>query len=69
MTSSITDHMYHGSTKRHIKVRIGLAWTAFAKLKSILKTPKLKLNFKNRLLKAACILILLYGCETWILTN
>ena len=60
---------YVGSTERDIKVRIGLAWAAFAKLKSILRSPKIKLNFKIRLFKAACISILLYGCETWILTE
>ena len=54
---------------RDVKVRIGLTWAAFAKLKSILRSPKVKLNFKIRLFKAACILILLYGCETWILTE
>ena len=45
-------------------VKVGLAWAAFAKLKSILRSPKIKLNFKIRLFKAACISILLYGCET-----
>ena len=40
---------------------------AFAKLKPILRSPKIKLNFKIRLFKAACISILLYGSETWIL--
>ena len=60
---------YVGSTERYVKVRIGLAWEAFDKLKSILRSPKVKLNFKIRLFKAACISILLYGCETWILSE
>ena len=51
-----------------MQVRIGLAWAAFAKLKSILRSPKPKLNFKIRVFKAACVSILLYGSETWILT-
>ena len=46
-----------------------LAWAAFAKLKSILRSPKVKLNLKIRLFIAACISIILYGCETWILTE
>lgn len=60
---------YVGSTNKDVKVRIGLAWVAFHKLKSILKAPKTKINFKIRLFKAACISILLYACETWILTK
>ena len=40
-----------------------------AKLKSILRSPKIKLNYKIRLFKAACISILLYRCETRILTE
>lgn len=60
---------YVGSTNKDVNVRIGLAWVAFHKLKSILKAPKTKINFKIRLFKAACISILLYGCETWILTK
>ena len=57
------------STERDVKVRIGLARAAFAKFKSILRSPKVKLNFKISVLKAACILVFLYGCETWILTE
>ena len=60
---------YVGSTERDVKVQIGLAWSAFSKLKSILRSLKIKLNFKIRLFKAACISILLYGCETWIFTE
>ena len=60
---------YVGSTERDVKVRIGLAWPAFAKVKSILRSPKVKLNFKIRLFKAACISILLYGCVSWIVTE
>ena len=55
---------YVGSTEHDVQVHIDLAWAAFAKLKSILRSPKLKLNFKIRLLKAVCISILLYGLET-----
>ena len=58
-----------GSTEHGVQVRICLAWAAFAKLKSILRSPKPKLNLKIRLFKAACVSILLYGCETWILTE
>ena len=49
---------YVRSTEREVKVRIGLVWAAFAKLKSILRLPKVKLNFKIHLFKAACLSIL-----------
>ena len=60
---------YVGSTERDVKARIGIALAAFAKPKSILRSLKVKLNFKIHLFKAACISILLYGCDTWILTE
>ena len=60
---------YVGSTELDAKVLNGLAWAGFAKVKSILRSPKVKLNFKIRLFKAACIWILLYGCESWMLTE
>ena len=58
---------YVGSTEHD--VWIGLASTAFAKVKSIFISPMVKLNFKIRLFKAASISILVYGCESWILTE
>ena len=52
---------YVGSTEHDVQVRIGLAWASFAKLKSILRSPK---PSKYLFFKAACVSILLYGCET-----
>jgi exonuclease III len=60
---------YVKSTEHDIEVRIGLAWGAFAKLKTILRSPMTKLHRKIRIFQAACVSILLYGCESWILTN
>ena len=59
---------YVGSTSKDVNVRIGLAWVAFNKLKTILRAPKIRIAFKVRIFKAACVSILLYGCETWILS-
>jgi hypothetical protein len=44
---------------------------ALDKLKDILRarSQKLTINTKFRLYNAACISILLYGCESWVLTN
>ena len=58
---------YIVSTERNVKIRIRLAWAAFAKVKSILRSPKVNLNFRLRFFKASCISLLLYGCESWIL--
>ena len=69
----VDDFKYLGScvrsTEHDVKVRIRLAWAAFAKVKSIFRSPQVKRNFKIRLFKAACISILLYGFESWILTE
>ena len=52
--------------RRLVKLRIERAWAAFAKLKSIPRSPTFK--FTIRLCKAECISKLLYGCQPWILT-
>ena len=57
-----------GSTE-HVQICIGLALTAFSKLKSIIRSPKPKLNLKIRLFIAAFLSILFYGYDTWILTE
>ena len=51
------------------KVWIELSCKEFAKVNSILRSPMVKLNFKIHLFKAACISILLYGCQTWLPTK
>ena len=56
-----------GSTDRDINSRISLTWTAFGKLKTLLTARNLNISLKIRLFNAACISILLYGCESWVL--
>jgi hypothetical protein len=58
-----------GSNEKDVKSRIALAWLAFAKLKTILKAARPTVKFKMRLFNATCIPVLLYGCETWVLTE
>lgn len=58
-----------GSTEKDVKSRIALEWLAFAKLKPILKAARPTVKFKMRLFNAACISVLLYGCESWVLTE
>jgi hypothetical protein len=58
-----------GSTEKDVKCRIALAWLAFSRLKPILKAARPTAKFKMRLFNAACIPVLLYGCESWVLTE
>ena len=60
---------YVGSTERYVKVQFGLAWAAFAIVKTILRSSKVRQKFKIRLFKAECISILLYGWDRLILTE
>ena len=56
------------STEQDIKTRKALAWKACNKMSSIWKTT-LPRTFKVRLLSATVESVLLYGCESWTLTQ
>ena len=60
---------YVGSTEKDVNTRIALAWVAFARLNPLLRASRPTIEFKIRLFYAACISILLYGCESWVLTE
>jgi hypothetical protein len=62
---------YIVSTEKDIRARIALSSAAFTKLKPILtsRTGKPNNTLKIRLFNAACISILLYGCESWVLSK
>ncbi|CAF0847644.1 unnamed protein product [Brachionus calyciflorus] len=55
------------SSEQDIEMGIGLMWTAFEKLRHILTSSKLDLKLRMRIFNAACIPVLLYGCESWTL--
>jgi hypothetical protein len=57
------------SSNTDIKVRKGLAWKAFWKLRNIWKSTTVPTKLKINIFKASCISILLYGSESWILTK
>ena len=57
------------STEKDISARIALAWVAFAKLKAILTSRKASIRLRMRFFNAACISILLYGYESWVLSE
>ena len=69
----VNDFKYLGSmvasTDNDIKVRKGQAWAAFWKLKNIWQANNISIDIKLRLFQASCLSILLYGSETWTITE
>ena len=59
---------YIGSTEKDITVRKALAWRALHSLKKIWKSSASQ-ELKRSLFRATVEAILLYGSETWTLTN
>jgi hypothetical protein len=57
------------SSATDIKVRKGQAWKAFWKMKNIWKSTTIPIKLKMIIFKASCHSILLYGCESWIITS
>ncbi|CAF1094851.1 unnamed protein product, partial [Brachionus calyciflorus] len=60
---------YIRSSEKDIDMRTGLTWTTFEKLRHILISSKIELKFRMRIFSAACIPVLLYGFESWTLTE
>ena len=58
-----------GGTDEDIKVRIQKARGAFAMLRNVWAAKELKMDTKLRIFKTNVRSVLLYGCETWRLTN
>ena len=69
----VSDFKYLGSMMasevEDLKYRKNQAWAAFWKLKKIWYSRTTVLSLKIRIFQASCISILLYGSETWILTD
>ena len=59
MASSVTD----------FKRRKGLAWTAFWKLESLWKSLTIPISTKVKLFNTTCVTLLMYGCESWIISK
>ena len=57
------------STESDIKIRKGQAWGAFWKMKDVFLSATVTTRLKINIFNAACLSILLYGCESWILTE
>ena len=54
---------------KEIKRRIALAKKAFMEKKSLLVSNKLRMNCKLRFLKCYVQSVLLYGCESWTISD
>ena len=68
-----TDFKYLGSmmasSESDVRRRRSVAWGAFWRLGRIRKSSSVNQELKLNIFKTACLPILLYGCETWILTK
>jgi exonuclease III len=68
----VTDFKYLGSkmasTASDLKRRKALAWCAFWKLEHLWKSSLLSIPAKVKLFRTTCVTILLYGCESWVLS-
>ena len=69
----VQDFKYLGSHMnsdvKDIEARIALAWGAFHKLEKILTSRHVGVMLRVRFFNAACVSILLYGCESWLVTK
>ena len=69
----VKDFKYLGSmvvdSSNDLKIRKAQAWGAFWKLKDIWKSKSISIKTKIRIFQASCVSILLYGSETWIITE
>ena len=59
----------HGKCDKEIKRRIGIAWTAFESMAKILISRNISIELRSRIAKCYIWSTLLYGAETWTLTN
>ena len=70
---TLDDFCYLGSmvasSTRDLKRHRGLAWTACWKLERLWKDQSVPLQTKLSFSLATCLSVLLYGCESWVLTQ
>ncbi len=52
-----------------VNYRIANAWSRFQDIRSVLTDAKFPIRLRLRLLRVFCDSILLYGCESWKLTD
>ena len=52
-----------------LKRRKSLAWCAFCKLEQLWKSPHISFTTKVKLFNTTCVTILLYSCESWVISQ
>ena len=52
-----------------LKRRKSFAWCAFWKLEQLWKSPHIFIATKVKLFNTTCVTILLYGCESWVISQ
>ena len=69
----VQDFKYLGSMKASsggdFKRRKGLAWTAFWKPEHLRRCPSISISTKIKLFNTTRVTVLLYGCESWVLSK
>ena len=49
--------------------RRALAWVTFWKLEKIWRSPSISISTKIKLFNTTCVTVLLYGCESWVISG
>ena len=69
----VNDFRYLGSMMKSsdndLRRRRALAWTAFWKLEHLWKSSSIPISIKIKLFNTTCVTILLYGCESWVISK
>jgi len=69
----VTDFKYlgsmMGSSASDYKRRKALAWTAFWKLEHLWRNHSIPISTKVKLFNTTCVTVLIYGCESWVLSE
>jgi hypothetical protein len=59
----------NGGTSREVNATIQKAWGSFSKLRRVWLSKSLRNDTKIRIFNARVKSVLLYACETWLVTN
>lgn len=69
----VSDFKYLGSKMASgvsdLRRRKALAWCAFWKLEHLWRSPEICITTKVKLFNTTCVTILLYGCESWVVSQ
>ena len=69
----VSDFGYLGSVvasgSGDLRRRKSLAWCAFWKLEQLWESPHVSIATKVKLFNTTCVTMLLYGCESWVISK